>query len=110
MDEGRAVAERGSHEARLAAEQLLVHVQSHRGRRVGEAQRRAGEGREKRENRLNWMEIIVKNISCKGNEAKQVERQWINGLFWIAPHPRGQSDRRWCGNAVTTGLPANPCQ
>lgn len=37
VDEGRAVAEGGAHDARLAADQLLVHVQSHRGGRVGEA-------------------------------------------------------------------------
>lgn len=45
VDEGRTVAEGGAHDARLAADQLLVHVQSHGGGRVGEAQcRAAGEG------------------------------------------------------------------
>lgn len=37
VDEGRAVAKGGAHDARLAANQLLVHVQSHRCGRVGEA-------------------------------------------------------------------------
>lgn len=46
MDEGRTVAEGGAHDARLAADQLLVDVQSHGGGRVGEAERRAG-GEEK---------------------------------------------------------------
>lgn len=44
VDERRAVAKGGAHHARLTAQQLLVHVQSHRGRRVRKAQRRAGEG------------------------------------------------------------------
>lgn len=48
VDEGRAVAKSGAHYARLAADQLLVHVQSHWGRRVGEAQRWAGEENAKR--------------------------------------------------------------
>lgn len=37
MDEGRAVAKGGAHDARLSANQLLVHVQSNRRGRVGEA-------------------------------------------------------------------------
>lgn len=37
VDEGRAVAKGGAHDARLATNQLLVHVQSHRRWRVGEA-------------------------------------------------------------------------
>lgn len=43
VDEGRTVAKSRAHDARLAADQLLVHVQSHRGWWVGEAQRWAGE-------------------------------------------------------------------
>lgn len=43
MDEGRAVAKGRAHDSRLAAHQLLVHVQGHRGRGVGEAQGRAEE-------------------------------------------------------------------
>lgn len=44
VDEGRAVAEGGAHDARLAADQLLVDVQGHGGGGVGEAQRRAAGG------------------------------------------------------------------
>lgn len=41
------MAEGGAHDARLAADQLLVDVQSHGGGGVGEAQRRAAGGGEK---------------------------------------------------------------
>lgn len=62
---------------------------------------------------LLWPKKIMKtfnwNFICKSNEAKR-GKQWINGLFWIVPCPWGQSDRRWCGNTGTIGLPANPCQ
>lgn len=37
VDEGRTVAKGGAHDARLTANQLLVHVQSHGGWRVSEA-------------------------------------------------------------------------
>lgn len=43
MNEGWAVAKGGAHDARLTTDQLLVHVQSHGGGGVGEAQRRAAE-------------------------------------------------------------------
>lgn len=43
--QGRAVPERRAHDARRTAHQLLVHLQCHRGGRVGETQCRTGGGR-----------------------------------------------------------------
>ena len=45
VDEGRAVAERRAHHPGLPANELLVHLQGHGRRGVGETQRRAAGGR-----------------------------------------------------------------
>lgn len=47
MNEWGTVAKGRAHDAWLTANQLLVHVQSHWGWRVGEAQRGAGERRKR---------------------------------------------------------------
>ena len=52
VDEGWAVAERRAHQPRLSSNQLLVHLERHRGGGVGEAQGRAG-GRGQRRRMAN---------------------------------------------------------
>lgn len=64
------MAKGGAHDARLTADQLLVHVQGHGGGGVGEAQSRAAE-RERSRDVLNRCKIIIKRFTFRSNEVKK---------------------------------------